>query len=128
MSDLPSLHHIQIAMPAGQESRARWFYGELLGLMEIPKLANLAARGGVWFATGNLEVHLGVDSDFRAAGKAHPAFLVADLTALVERFATAGITITTDEPLAGYDRRYVADPFGNRIELLEATGSTAGGR
>ncbi len=128
MTDLPSLHHVQIAMPAGQESRARWFYGELLGFPELPKPANLVVRGGVWFATGNLQLHLGVDTDFHAAGKAHPAFLVTDLSMLTERLAVAGVDITTDEPLAGYERCYVADPFGNRVELLEATATAARGR
>jgi len=128
VSGVPALHHVQIAIPAGEEQRARFFYGGLLGLSEIAKPANLVRRGGVWFASGTLQVHLGVDPDFRPAGKAHPAFLVVDLETLKDRLAAAGVTITTDEPLAGFDRCYVADPFGNRIELLEASDDGAGGR
>jgi len=114
-----ALDHVQLAMPAGGEIAARRFYGDLLGLTEIPKPAHLAARGGVWFARGEVRVHLGVDKDFTPAGKAHPAFLVDDLEALVAHLAAHGITARTDEPLPGYDRVYISDPFGNRIELME---------
>ena len=111
--------HIQLAMPAGEEDLARTFYSGVLGLLEVPKPANLAQRGGVWFEGDSLRVHLGVEQDFRPAKKAHPAFLVRDLPALVRHLTTAGMAVVTDEPLEGYDRVYVADPFGNRIELLE---------
>lgn len=113
------LDHVQLAMPRGQEARARAFYGDLLGLAEVPKPANLAPRGGVWFEGGALRVHLGVDPDFRPARKAHPAFLVSALDDLVRRLGRAGVAVLADEPLEGYTRVYVSDPFGNRIELLE---------
>ena len=115
------LHHVQLAMPRGREADARKFYVDVLGFTEQQKPANLAKRGGAWFTAGEAEVHLGVEDDFRAAKKAHPALLVSDLTALIERCTAAGVAVTRDEPLAGFDRVYVADPFGNRIELLEAT-------
>lgn len=106
-------------MPVGQESQARAFYSGVLGLEEEPKPENLATRGGVWFSGGTLRLHLGVDPDFRAARKAHPAFLVRGLADLAERCRAAGHPPTTDEPLEGFNRIYVSDPFGNRIELLE---------
>jgi catechol 2,3-dioxygenase-like lactoylglutathione lyase family enzyme len=106
-------------MPGGQEPSARAFYSGVLGLIEELKPANLAPRGGVWFRGGNLRLHLGVDRDFHPAGKAHPAILVRGLTELAERCRAAGFPPVTDEPLAGFDRVYVFDPFGNRIELLE---------
>ena len=113
------LDHVQLAMPAGQEDAARKFYAGVLGLTEIPKPPNLAKRGGVWFEGGTLRVHLGVEAEFRPAKKAHPAFLVEELGALAEYLKRAGVAAVTDEPLEGYERIYVADPFGNRIELLE---------
>jgi len=106
-------------MPAGGEDAAVAFYEGLFGIPRVPKPANLAARGGCWFERGDLKVHLGVDAEFRAARKAHPALLVDDLAELTVRLAAAGVTLRDDEPLAGYDRVYVDDPFGNRIELLE---------
>lgn len=86
---------------------------------EIPKPPNLVARGGVWFAVGRQQLHLGVEADFRPARKAHPAFRVADLPRLLERCLASGISAVEDEPLPGYIRAYVSDPFGNRIELLQ---------
>jgi catechol 2,3-dioxygenase-like lactoylglutathione lyase family enzyme len=99
MAEILAVDHVQLAMPAGQEALARAFYVGVLGLTEERKPANLAARGGVWFRGGAARLHVGVDADFRAARKAHPAFLVRGLE--------------------GIDRFYVFDPFGNRIELLE---------
>ena len=113
------IDHVQLAMPAGREEDARAFYSSLLGLPEVPKPEDLAKRGGVWFESSEVKVHLGVDREFRPAKKAHPAFLVKDLRPLVERLRTAGVAVTDDEPLAGYDRVYVSDPFGNRLELIE---------
>lgn len=88
-------------------------------MTEQPKPEHLARRGGAWFTAGDAEVHLGVEDDFRPAKKAHPALLVRDLNAMIERCIAAGYAVSTDQPLPGYDRAYVADPFGNRIELLE---------
>ena len=113
------IDHVQLAMPKGGEDEARRFYGEVLGLPEQPKPPNLARRGGCWFGTEGVVLHLGVEDGFRPAKKAHPALLVEDLPALVDRLGEAGLEVTEDEPLPGYDRVYVADPFGNRIELLE---------
>lgn len=113
------LDHVQLAMPPGREDDARAFYGALLGLTEIPKPANLARRGGVWFRVGSRQLHLGVEADFREARKAHPAFRVDDLSALRLALERAGIPPIDDEPLAGYDRFYASDPFGNRLEFLQ---------
>lgn len=118
-----SIDHVQLAMPAGGEDAAREFYGGLLGLPERPKPAHLAARGGCWFETATVKVHLGVDADFHPARKAHPALLVQDLGDLVERLGAAQVELVDDEPLEGYDRVYAYDPFGNRLELLEPTSS-----
>jgi catechol 2,3-dioxygenase-like lactoylglutathione lyase family enzyme len=113
------IEHVQLAMPPGAEEQAVGFYDGLLGITEVPKPPHLAVRGGCWFEQGALKVHLGVEQDFRPARKAHPALLVSDLGALVGRLRAAGVEIVDDEPLEGYDRVYVSDPFGNRIELME---------
>jgi catechol 2,3-dioxygenase-like lactoylglutathione lyase family enzyme len=108
-------------MPPSQEEVARSFYGGILGLAEVAKPASLAQRGGLWFEQGELKVHLGVEQAFQPARKAHPAFLVEGLDELIERCQQAGYKVTSDEPIAGYNRVHVTDPFGNRIELLEPT-------
>lgn len=116
---LKALHHVQLAMPRGEEARARAFYGGVLGFEERPKPPELAARGGVWFFSGGVELHLGVEDDFRPARKAHPALWVEDLPAYRRRCMDAGAPVIEDELLPGYRRFYTADPFGNRLELLE---------
>lgn len=122
---ITGLDHVQLAMPAGGEEQARRFYGELLGLPETAKPPHLAARGGCWFESDAVKLHLGVEAEFRPARKAHPALLVAGLPALVERLRAEGVGVVDDEPLEGYDRVYASDPFGNRLELMEPTGAPA---
>jgi catechol 2,3-dioxygenase-like lactoylglutathione lyase family enzyme len=108
-------------MPAGAEQAAREFYQDLLGIPEVPKPAELAARGGAWFERGSLKVHLGVEADFRPALKAHPAFLVDNLTQLIERLRARGVQVSAVQDRDRFRHVYVADPFGNRIELMERT-------
>jgi catechol 2,3-dioxygenase-like lactoylglutathione lyase family enzyme len=119
-----AIDHVQIAMPAGQEEQARAFYKELLGFTEIPRPPELAKRGGAWFQSGNVQLHLGVESDFWPARKAHPAFLVEDLDSMIANVQNAGYdTDTAQPPLDGYKRAHIFDPFGNRIELMEKISS-----
>jgi catechol 2,3-dioxygenase-like lactoylglutathione lyase family enzyme len=118
-----SIDHIQIAMPAGGEEKARAFYIKLLGFTEIPKPPELAKRGGAWFQSENVQLHLGVESNFRPARKAHPAFIVDQLDPLIAKIQNAGYDIDTSQPaLDGYKRAHIFDPFGNRIELMEKLG------
>ncbi|HEY6331742.1 MAG TPA: VOC family protein [Blastocatellia bacterium] len=117
--EIYSIDHVQLAMPPGEEARAREFYVGLLGLTEVPKPPVLAKRGGCWFEHGQVKIHLGIESDFRAAKKAHPALLVRGLDELTDRCRQAGCKVTPDHELEGYNRAYVEDPFGNRIELME---------
>ena len=113
------LDHVLLAMPAGRESEAREFYRDILGIPEKVKPQDLAGRGGCWFEDGDLKIHLGVEKNFMPARKAHPALLVDDLAALQAALSKAGYPVSHDVPLEGYDRIFVDDPFGNRIELLE---------
>jgi catechol 2,3-dioxygenase-like lactoylglutathione lyase family enzyme len=114
------IEHVQLAMPVGGEQLARRFYGDLLGIPEVAKPPNLAKRGGCWFERGNLKLHLGVEADFRPARKAHVALLVEGLAELRRRLSAADVDVKDDEPLQGYHRIYVDDPFGNRLELMES--------
>ena len=112
--------HVQIAMPKGSEDRARAFYGDVLGMKEIPKPQALAGRGGCWFAAGAAQVHLGAEEDFRPAKKAHPALLVEGLDEILAKCRAAGLPSKPDAEIAGRRRVHVFDPFGNRLELMEA--------
>ena len=113
------LDHVQLAMPSGREAEAVAFYDGLLGIPNIPKPPHLAVRGGCWFETDAVKVHLGVDPDFRPARKAHAALIVDDLDTLIATLTAAGHIPRDDEPLEGYHRVYVDDPFGNRLELMQ---------
>lgn len=113
-----AIEHVQLAMPAGGESDAIAFYDELLGVPNVPKPASLAGRGGCWFEDGEVKIHLGVDAEFRPARKAHPALVVTDLPAMIERLSHAGVETEPGAPIEGFERVFIADPFGNRIELM----------
>ena len=117
-----AIDHIQLAIPPGGEPTARSFYGHVLGLTEIPKPEPLRARGGAWFQAGPVQLHLGVEPDMRPSAKAHPAFLVADLDAILARIAAAGFRWNPSDELDNVRRGHTWDPFGNRIELIEAHG------
>jgi catechol 2,3-dioxygenase-like lactoylglutathione lyase family enzyme len=116
---LHAVDHVQIAMPRGEEEVARAFYVGVLGLDEVRKPARLAQRGGCWFASGDINLHLGIEDPFRPARKAHPAFLVDGLADLATRCRAAGAEVIDDDALETHDRVFVYDPFGNRIELME---------
>ena len=116
------IDHVQLACPAGSEDVSREFFVGVLGLTEVPKPPVLAARGGCWFrgpGEGSIELHLGVEADFRPAGKAHPGLLWADLDGLAERLSAAGYPVTWDnDSIAGRRRFHTKDPHGNRLEFL----------
>jgi catechol 2,3-dioxygenase-like lactoylglutathione lyase family enzyme len=117
---ITGLDHIQVAAPPHAEEEARRFYGSLLGLQELPKAPQLADAGGVWFACGAQQLHVGVQDPFLAAKKAHPGLAVADaatLDVLAGRLQSAGAPVRWDERLPDVPRFYTEDPWGNRLEL-----------
>jgi catechol 2,3-dioxygenase-like lactoylglutathione lyase family enzyme len=111
--------HVLVAMPNGQERRAREFYVDVLGFTEIVRPESLGGRGGGWFRHGTVQMHLGSERDFQPVSKGHPAWLVPDLAALVARCEGAGHPIEPAVELPGFDRVHVYDPFGNRLELMQ---------
>jgi len=116
---LRAIDHVQIAIPVGGEERARPFWRDLLGLTEVPKPAEMARRGGAWFEVGTIKIHLGVEQDFRANVKAHVAFQVDDVAGLAARATAAGYDAKFNDELDGYERVFIYDPFGNRLEFLK---------
>lgn len=122
MHSLPftAIDHVQLAMPAGGEQAAREFYGGLLGMIEIPKPTELAKRGGAWFTSGAVQIHLGIEADFRPAKKAHPALKCSDYDAMLVKLRVAGISIQEDRNVPGVERCHIEDPFGNRIEMIKS--------
>ena len=111
------IDHVQMAIPVGGEDDARWFYDDVLGLTEVPKPAEMAKRGGAWFEAGAVRLHVGSEEHFVPARKAHPALTMRGLRAFVE---VNDLDATWNTEIAGLVRCHVYDPFGNRIELVDA--------
>lgn len=117
----PTIHHVMVAIPPGGDEAARSFYVQQLGLVEIAKPSELASRGGLWVSTGSIDLHIGIDPNFVPARKAHIALLVDDLERVREHFDSCGVGAGPIEfELTGFRRCYLDDPFGNRIELMQA--------
>lgn len=115
-----SLHHVQVSCPAGSEEELRAFYVGVLGMVEVIKPPALAARGGAWFRDGSLEIHCGVEEDFRPARKAHPGIAVDDVEGLAAAVAASGAEIRWNEDIPGLRRFHTDDPVGNRLEFQQA--------
>ena len=120
MIPLVGIDHVQLSMPAGGEAEARRFYGSILGMREVAKPPGLARRGGCWFAVPGVAIHLGMERDFRPLVKAHPALLVRDLPTARGWLSDAGVAVEEDDSGLAVRRCYVRDPFGNRLELVDA--------
>ncbi|MFF5013481.1 VOC family protein [Streptomyces sp. NPDC001165] len=116
---LAAVDHVQLAAPPGSEKELRAYYADVLGMTEIPKPPVLAARGGCWFQAEAVQLHLGIEEDFRPARKAHPGLRVTDIEAYAARLAERGAPVTWDDNLPGHRRFYSEDPVGNRLEFLE---------
>ncbi len=118
-----SIDHVQLAMPAGEESVARDFYSGLLGMNEVQKPSELAKRRGCWFESGSVQLHLGVEHDFPSPKKAHPAIRCSDYDGLLAKLRKAAVEITAADEIPGVRRCHIHDPFGNRIELIACESS-----
>jgi catechol 2,3-dioxygenase-like lactoylglutathione lyase family enzyme len=114
-----AIDHVQLAMPPGGEAEAEAFYRDVLGFTVVAKPAGLAARGGRWFEQGGVQVHLGVEHDFRPARKAHPALVVAPFESLLDRLRAAGVELRWADEGPGIRRGHLDDCFGNRLELVD---------
>ena len=114
-----NIDHVQITIPVASEDRARGFYSRILGFTEIEKPPQMAERKSIWFIAGPVNLHLGIEPDFHPAKRAHPAFVVEGLDAILAACARAGLTAKPDTSFNGFRRVHIFDPFGNRLELME---------
>lgn len=115
-----TLHHVQVSGPAGCEDAMRSFYGGVLGMTELEKPEQLRRRGGAWFRSGSLEIHVGIEEGFRPARKAHPGVAVDDVDALAEQVAASEAPVEWDDSIPGVRRFHTSDPVGNRLEFQQA--------
>jgi catechol 2,3-dioxygenase-like lactoylglutathione lyase family enzyme len=116
------IDHVQITVPPDAVEQARAFYCGLLGFCEVEKPSTLQVRGGFWLQAGDCSLHVGVEKGVdRRATKAHIAYAAQDLAGWRLRLAAAGIEILESIPIPGQERFEFRDPFGNRVEFVEAT-------
>lgn len=114
------IHHAQITIPKGEETKARGFYCDFLGLIEVPKPVSLEGRGGFWMDLNGFQIHVGTDGDFdRTKTKAHIAYEVENLKNWREKLESRSIEILDGIKIPGFDRFEFRDPFGNRVEFIE---------
>ena len=126
-----SLQHVQMIVPASQAGEAKRFYGELLGLEEMPRPQSLsdAGRTGAWYRIGDQELHLRFETDpvgEPGLSDGHPALITSDLDGLRKRLSAAGCELDKAIPIEGRARFFARDPGGNRIEFLAFTVDRAG--
>lgn len=114
-----AVDHVRLAAPPGSEDALRAYCTDALGMTGIPKPPALAARGGCWFQAGTVQLHLGIEQDFRPAQKAHPGLRVTGIDAYAARLEAHGAPVTRDGDLPGHRRCFSEDPVGNRLEFLE---------
>lgn len=119
MMFIKRIDHIQLAAPIGSEEQARLFFQGILSFEEVEKPDTLKKNGGVWFSSGNVQIHIGIEQSFSPAKKAHPAFEVLNIETFASHLREKGVAIQVDDKLPGAKRFYVDDPFGNRLEFLE---------
>jgi catechol 2,3-dioxygenase-like lactoylglutathione lyase family enzyme len=116
------IHHAQIPIPPGADAQAREFYCGVMGLPEIEKPEILRANGGFWMEVGDQQVHVSADPNPQPANsKAHIAYEVSDLAEWKATLTAHGCNFKDGETIPGFIRAETRDPFGNRMEFLQAT-------
>jgi len=117
------LHHVNVTVPRSLEMAAKHFYGEVMGLTEVPKPVESKGRGGAWYQLGPMQLHLSLEDGLGAdcLSKRHVCYTVSDLDQAERKFREAGVEILPDDiPTPGWTRFYVRDPGGNRLEIAQA--------
>ena len=116
--------------------RSRRFYGEALGLEEVPRPPNFTFAGA-WFRSGDDEIHLLAEADTTGRAGAldpgpsaayglstHLAFEVEDLAAACARLEEHGVALIGG-PMPrgdGVVQVFLRDPDGYVVELFQWTG------
>jgi catechol 2,3-dioxygenase-like lactoylglutathione lyase family enzyme len=100
-------------------ARARWFYRDVLGLVEIPKPKTFDFVA-LWFnLTDGQTLHLLQKPHPDTRSPRHFALRVPDARAAREYFRAHKVEIQETGPIPHCDRFFVHDPDGNRIELIQ---------
>lgn len=119
-----AVHHVNVTVPKSLEAAAKYFYGVVMQLIEVPKPEESRGRGGAWYQLGPIQLHLSIEDGLAedCLSKRHVCYTVEDLAQAEERFRTAGVEIIADDsPIIGWRRFYVRDPGGNKLEIAQAS-------
>jgi catechol 2,3-dioxygenase-like lactoylglutathione lyase family enzyme len=122
MPTVETLHHISVSVT--DLERAKRFYGEVLGLKQVPRPD--FDFPGAWYELGDRQLHLIVHTSPRSlrgttevdARDGHFAVRVTDYEATLDHLRAHGVPIL-DSPVnpTPWSQIYVTDPDGNVIEL-----------
>jgi len=118
------LQHANVVVPAGATATVAPFYEHVLGLRRVAKPDALDSSGAWFDVDGYAQVHLS-ERDGERHPDAHFALVVDDLDAVLRRVEESGAPWTEQDDVFGGRRGFTRDPAGNRIELLERSGSLA---
>lgn len=115
---LPVTHIDHCSVIVTNVAASRHFYGELLGLREIPapKTFDFVA---LWFDLGGTYLHLLLKPERDTVSPRHFCLHVSDIAAARAHVAAKGIRIDETVKIPGADRFFIRDPDGNRIEVLQ---------
>ena len=115
------VNHLNVTVPSELEQAAKHFYGEVLGLRQLPKPEGTRQNIGAWYELGGIQLHLSIEDNVQnEASERHVCYQVADAASAELHFRNAGIIIISDQrPVKGTSRFFVRDPGGNMIEITE---------
>ncbi|RCJ32936.1 bleomycin resistance protein [Nostoc minutum NIES-26] len=118
---LDAIDHIQVTSPPEAENAMLFFYSQVLGLTEITKPEALKANGGAWYLLGDIQIHVSTEKQVNnEVSRRHICFRVHSLEAFAKHLQAHGVENISDrQSLSGYNRFFIRDPGGNRIEIAE---------
>lgn len=123
-----------VALLVKDVERSKHFYGQVLGMEELPRPANFTFPGA-WFGQANFQIHLIGEVEAGRAAQLHPgyrpdeikigygshfAFEVDDLETTIQHLHSHGVEILGGpRPRGdGVQQMYVCDPDGYIVEFF----------
>ena len=120
---LRRLQHVSSPFAGDDRDALRAFYGEVLGLREVPTPSTLAHMELIWFSAGDgAELHFFRGPADTGAAR-HFCLDIEDLEETRRRLQAAGHEPYDDTPIRNRPRFFCRDPAGNLVEFTSIQGS-----